>query len=305
MTIAQKKLAAKPKTGKPTCFTVSENDELLKFLLARLPQQSRNNVKSLLAYRQVSVDGAVTTRHDHPLRAGQTVCINWDVARVEEDLEGLKILFEDASVLVVEKPAGMLSIAAATEKALTVYNILSRHVRQGGARNRIFIVHRLDRDTSGVMLFAKSEAVKESLQKAWSEVVLQRSYAAVVEGAVTKEQGTIVSWLKENKVFKVYSSRTPGDGQKAVTHYRTLKKNNSYSLLEVNLETGRKNQIRVHLQDIGHSVVGDKKYGATKNPLNRLGLHARTLAFLHPVTGGKMVFESRMPDEFLSLFKNK
>ncbi|MGI5839161.1 MAG: RluA family pseudouridine synthase [bacterium] len=299
--INHKKGKAKAKTEKETCLTVLENDELLSFLIARLPRQSRNNVKSLLTHRQVSVDDEVISMHNYPLQAGQKVRVDWGKARGEINLQGLKILFEDQYLIAVEKPARMLSVAAASAEP-TAYNILSGYLRQSTAKSRIFIVHRLDRDTSGAMLFAKSAAVQETLQNEWKDVVLERSYAAVVEGSVAKEQGTITSWLKENKAFKVYSSRTPGDGQKAVTHYRVLKKNNAYSLLDVKLETGRKNQIRVHLQDIGHSVVGDKKYGATKNPLHRLGLHAQTLSFVHPVTGHKMSINSPLPPEFLSLF---
>ena len=151
-------------------------------------------------------------------------------------------------------------------------------------------------------MFAKSEKIQKSLQNAWKEAVLERTYVVVVEGPVTKEQGTITSWLTESKTFMMYSSRTPNDGQKAVTHYKVLKKNKHYSLLEVKLETGRKNQIRVHMKDIGHSVIGDKKYGATKQPLARLGLHARVLAFRHPVTGEEVRYETDIPKEFLNLF---
>jgi len=163
-------------------------------------------------------------------------------------------------------------------------------------------LHRLDRDTSGVMMFAKSEKIQQLLQNAWKEAVLERSYIAVVEGLVTKEEGTITSWLTESKAFIMYSSRTPNGGQKAVTHYQVLKKNKNYSLLEVKLETGRKNQIRVHMKDIGHSIIGDKKYGATKHPIGRLGLHARVLAFTHPVTGEEVRYETDIPKVFLSLF---
>jgi len=152
-------------------------------------------------------------------------------------------------------------------------------------------------------MFAKSEKVQQMLQKAWKEAVLERTYIVVVEGPVTKEEGTITSWLTESKAFIMYSSRTPNDGQKAITHYRVLKKNKHYSLLEVKLETGRKNQIRVHMKDIGHSVIGDKKYGAIKQPIARLGLHARVLAFKHPITGEEVRYETAIPQEFLNLFK--
>ncbi len=291
---------SRAKADKRLGVKVAQPSELMQFLLTQLPNKSRNNIKSLLTRCQVSVDNQVVSRFDYPLQIGQEVVVNW--TRVEEQPKGLKIIYEDPDIVVIEKQAGMLSIATAKEKELTAYSMLSEHVKKSDPKNRIFVVHRLDRDTSGVMLFAKSEKIKQALQNNWKDVVLERSYNVVAEGKVTKEQGTVTSWLKEAKSLIMYSSRTPNGGQKAVTHYRVLKKNDSYSLLEVHLETGRKNQIRVHMQDLGHSIIGDKKYGAAKNPISRLGLHARVLAFSHPVTGKKMRFESEIPREFLRLF---
>lgn len=288
--------------AKETYLKVTEETELLKFLLAQLPGKGRNNIKSLLAHGQIAVEHQVITQFNHPLKIGQQVSVNWTKLREDSQNQGLKVLFEDQAIIVIEKQAGLLSIAAAQEKEQTAYSILSKHVKKADPKHRIFVVHRLDKDTSGVMMFAKSEEVQQLLQNAWKEVVLERSYVVVAEGTMTQGQGTITSWLKENKSLLMYSSQTPNDGQKAVTHYQVLKKNKKYSLLEVKLETGRKNQIRVHMQDLGHSVVGDKKYGATQNPIKRLGLHARVLTFKHPVTGAEMRFESAIPKEFLSLF---
>ncbi|KUO67160.1 MAG: RNA pseudouridine synthase [Gracilibacter sp. BRH_c7a] len=287
---------------KQTILPVVEENELLKFLLAEMPQKGRNYIKSLLAHRQISVDGEVTTLYNYALLPGQKVYINWTKTQDKTKPGGLKILFEDDHLLVIDKPAGMLSIATPQEKELTAYNVLSTHVKKKNLNNRIFVVHRLDRDTSGVMLFAKSEEIKKSLQNAWKDVVSKRSYIAVVEGSVTDDKGTITSWLKENKALRMYSSNIPNDGQKAVTHYKVLKRNKSYSLLEVELETGRKNQIRVHMQDLGHSVLGDIKYGGVKSPINRLGLHAHILAFKHPVTAEDVHYESPIPQQFLSMF---
>jgi len=287
---------------KQTCLTVVENTELLKFLLAQMPHKGRNYMKSLLAHRQISVDGEVTTLFNYALVIGQKVVIHWTKAFDRTQPRGLKVLFEDDYLIVIEKPAGMLSIATAQEKELTAYNILSDHIKARNPKNRIFVVHRLDRETSGVMMFAKSEEIKRSIQDIWKEIVLERSYAVVVEGCVTKDQGTIISWLKENKILKMFSSTIEGDGQKAVTHYQVLKRNHSFSLLKVNLDTGRKNQIRVHMQDLKHSIIGDVKYGGTKSPINRLGLHAQILSFKHPITNETMVFESPIPKQFLSLF---
>ena len=297
-----KKPITKPRTDKQTILTVAEASELLKFLIAQMPEKGRNYIKSLLAHRQVSVDGEVTTLFNYALLPGQQVFINWTKAHDKSKPRGLKIIFEDDHLIVVEKPAGMLSIATVQEKELTAYNILSAHVKKRNKDNRIYIVHRLDKDTSGVMLFAKSEEIKKSLQNAWKDVVLDRSYIAVVEGSVKDNKGTITSWLKENKALRMYSSSTPNDGQKAVTHYKVLKRNKAYSLLEVKLETGRKNQIRVHMQDLGHSVMGDIKYGGTKSPINRLGLHAHILAFKHPTTDEVVHYESPVPAQFLSMF---
>ena len=288
--------------NKQTFLEVTEPSELLKFLQVKIPNKSRNDLKSLLEHRQILVDQEVITRFNHPLELGQQVVVNWSKVLVEKQPQGLKIVFEDPYIIIIEKQAGLLSIATATEREQTAYSILSEHVKNRDPKNKIFVLHRLDRETSGVMMFAKSEKIQKSLQNAWKEAVLERTYVVVVEGPVTKEQGTITSWLTESKTFMMYSSRTPNDGQKAVTHYKVLKKNKHYSLLEVKLETGRKNQIRVHMKDIGHSVIGDKKYGATKHPLARLGLHARVLAFRHPVTGEEVRYETDIPKEFLNLF---
>lgn len=296
------KLRIKNAKDKQSHLEVIEHGALMNFLQGALPSKSRSDIKSLLAHHQISVANEVITQYNYPLRIGQQVVVNWNKVLIEKQPEGLTIVFEDQYIIIVEKEAGLLSIATATEKEQTAYSILSEHVKKRDAKNKIFVLHRLDRDTSGVMMFAKSEKVQQLLQNAWKEVVLERSYVAVVEGLVSREQGTITTWLTESKAFIMYSSRTPNDGQKAVTHYQVLQKNKNYSLLEVKLETGRKNQIRVHMKDIGHSIIGDKKYGSTKHPIGRLGLHARVLAFKHPMTGEEVRYETDIPKEFLSLF---
>jgi len=284
-------------------FAVTEPMELLTFLLQAMPTKGRNKVKDLLTRKQVSVDDQVVTQYNHVLTSGQSVLIGSSPRRPDELLYGLRILFEDDDLIVIDKESGLLTIASATEKERTAYHQLVEHVRRENPQNRIFIVHRLDRDTSGVMMFAKSERVQQSLQTAWKEMVTERLYVAFVEGRVRQSTGNIVSWLKETSTLMVYSSKTPNGGQKAVTHYQVIEHADEFTLLEVRLETGRKNQIRVHLQDIGHSVVGDKKYGATKNPIGRLGLHAKVLAFQHPTTGKSVRFEAEVPHSFLKLFR--
>jgi len=288
-------------------FTVTEPAGLLDFLLLELANKSRNHVKSLLTHREVSVDGVIVAQHDHPLRVGQKVQVSRSVSRsvsrqpLQRDV--LDILYEDDDMIVINKPAGLLSIASDTEKERTAYHMLTDYVRINDPSNRIFAVHRLDRDTSGVLMVAKNEKIKLALQDNWASLVSQRGYMAVVEGQLEEKSGRIHSWLKQTKTLMMYSSGRIGDGQESITNYQVLKENESYSLLDIHLETGRKNQIRVHMKDIGHSVVGDMKYGATANPLRRLGLHAYLLELKHPFTDQVMRFETKPPKSFTALFE--
>ena len=297
----------RPETGKgkQTFLKVTGPTELMKFLMAQMPDKSRKTIKSLLAHNQISVDNKITSQFNHHLKAGQQVGINFSKVIQVSHVKGLKIIFEDSSLIVIDKEPGLLSIATDKEKERTAFRILSDQLKQTDPTARIFVVHRLDRDASGILMFAKSREIQQILQNAWKKDVIERSYVVVVEGRVIQDQGTITSWLKENKARVMYSSPTPDDGQKAVTHYQVLKRNDDYSLLQVRLETGRKNQIRIHMKDLGHSIIGDKKYGATQNPVNRLGLHARVLVFRHPVTGEELRFETPTPKKFIRLFSNE
>lgn len=272
--------------------------ELMTFLIQSFPGKSRSAIKSFLVHKQVQVNNLIVTHHNYLLKSGDIVSVNKGKGPSDLSSNEIKILFEDAFLVVVEKESGLLSIATAGEKERTAYSLLSQHVKQADAHNRIFVVHRLDRETSGVMMFAKSQRIQEELQKNWQSTVLERSYIALVEGVVEKTEGTIQSWLKESSVYKIHSSQSANNGQLAITHYKLLKQNKQYSLLKVDLETGRKNQIRVHMQEIGHPVAGDKKYGASTNPLQRLGLHASILAFQHPVSREVLKFESAVPRKF-------
>lgn len=283
-------------------YKVKESGELLPFLITAIAGKGRNAIKSMLTRGQITVNGRSVKAHNYALLPGMTVSVHTERAKEEPVMTGLRILHEDESVLVIDKEAGLLSIASAQEKELTAYRQLMAHVRRSHPNNRIFIVHRLDRDTSGVMMFAKSEAVQQALQQSWQESVRERSYVALVEGAVKQSEGRIESWLKETSTLKMYSSPTPNGGQLAITHYKTLEAGRDYTLLEVRLETGRKNQIRVHMQDLGHPIVGDKKYGSKSKAIGRLGLHARVLAFVHPVTGKLMRFQSAIPKAFMKPF---
>lgn len=290
------------KSNKQDILKVEEPAELLKFLIAKFPNRSRKLLKSVLGHRQILVDNKIVTQFNHPLRKDQEVMVNWYKLPDVGELEGINILYEDKDIIVIDKHAGILSMATEQGNTHTAYHLLSDHVKKTNAKNRIFIVHRLDRDTSGVMLFAKTFNIQQVLQSKWTDVVTERTYLAVTEGCVEKQEDTLVSWLKENTAKIVYASNLPNDGQKAVTHYKVLKQNELYSLLEVHLETGRKNQIRVQLKEIGHSIVGDEKYGSTSNPIKRLGLHAYILAFKHPITNKVLRFETNIPKKFSRLF---
>ena len=282
-------------------FAVKHECELLSFLLETFKSQSRNSVKSMLSSHRVSIDGAPVTQFNFKLYPGDTVIISSTPIR-KKTRSNLPIIYEDEEFIVINKPSGLLSIASDKEKGSTAYRMLSDYVQQKDKHNRIFVVHRLDEDTSGVLMVAKNPKIQKALQDNWNDIVSKRGYYAVVEGKMENKEGTIKSYLKKNAQNLMYSSKDK-NGQFSVTHYKVMKSNDDYSLLDVNIDTGRKNQIRVHLGDLGHHVIGDDKYGEPKNPLKRLGLHAYCLEFKHPITGKKMKFETKMPDEFLSLFK--
>jgi 23S rRNA pseudouridine1911/1915/1917 synthase len=288
---------------KESFFDVSEEIELMTFLLKQLPQRTRNSFKILFKYKKILVDGRIETQYNFLLSPGQKVTIQWDKNSEAPTYSKVKIVFEDNDIIIIDKQEGVLSIATSKETSQTAYSILSNHVKKQHPNNKIFVVHRLDRETSGLMMFAKNQQVQHLLQEAWHTTITERSYAAVTEGIVDPPAGTITSWLRESKALIVYSSQNPKDGEKAITHYETIKNNKLYSLLKINLETGRKNQIRVHMQDIKHSVIGDKKYGSTVNPIGRLGLHAWILEFIHPITKKKLRFETDIPKNFLGLLK--
>ncbi|MGO4926989.1 RluA family pseudouridine synthase [Fundicoccus sp. Sow4_D5] len=283
-----------------TEYKVFEAGELFDFLVEKMPSASRKTIKNMLTHSQVTVDDKTVTQYNTKLTEGQVVAITKQkVNKHKANLKGVEILFEDDAIIVINKAAGVLSMAGKNPSELTAYRQLTDYVKEIHPRQRLFIVHRLDRDTSGVMVFAKTEAAKEALQKNWHSDVKERKYTAMVEGVVNERPGTVSSWLTEGKTLKVYSSPFDNGGKHAITHYKKLQGNRHFSLLEVQLETGRKNQIRVHMQELGHSVVGDKKYGARQNPLKRLGLHATTLVFKHPISQEVLRFNAPVPAAFL------
>lgn len=293
----------KTKAPGETTLRVTEPAELMQFLLAKMGGMSRNSVKSLLSHRQVMVNGKVTTLFNTGLKAGDTVLVSSARGNIELTHPKLKIIFEDQYLIVVEKKEGLLTVSTGKSDETTAFSILKNYVKKASPQNRIYVVHRLDRETSGIIMFAKTREIQLALQENWHRVITRRVYVALVEGKVEKPKDTIVTWLTENeKSLKIHSSNIDNGGQQAVTHYRTLKTNDNFSLLEVELETGRKNQIRVHMQDIGHPIAGDKKYGSEISPIGRMGLHARVLAFIHPMSLENVTFETQVPKKFSSLF---
>ncbi len=284
-------------------YPVTKDTELLQFLLETLKDQSRNSVKSLLSNHRVSVDGAPISQFNFKLYKGDTVIISKTPIH-KKTRSNLPIIFENDEMIVINKPSGLLSIASDKEKGSTAYRMLTDYVQQKDKHNRIFVVHRLDEDTSGVLMVAKNAKLQQALQDNWNDLVSKRGYYAIVEGKMEQKSGTIKSYLKKNSQNMMYSSKKPGDGQFSVTHYKVIEENDNYSLLDVHIDSGRKNQIRVHLGDLGHHVIGDDKYGNPSNPIKRLGLHAYELELRHPLTNKLMKFTAPVPKEFNILFPN-
>ncbi len=293
--------------GKVQNFVVNEPIGLLDFLFENMKGKGVNKVKSTLKYRLVSVDGKVTTQFDYPLRKGQVVSIaSYKPEYKRDNVPDMPdIIYEDDNIIVVNKPAGMLAVATDEEKENTAYHAVTEYVKRRNRNDRIFIVHRLDRDTSGILLFAKNDAVKFDLQEHWNEYVKYRGYCAVVEGHPDPKQGRIESWLKETDSMFVYSSRTKGDGKLSITNYEVKRESRDYSLVAVNIETGRKNQIRAHFSEMGCPIAGDKKYGAETNPIRRLALHADRLVIYIPHLGREVEWKLPVPQKFFSMMKHE
>jgi 23S rRNA pseudouridine1911/1915/1917 synthase len=260
-------------------------------------------VRQWLKHGSVQVNGSAITRFNHPLQPGDLISIRTKREALEDELlpPGMKILFEDASLIVIEKPESLLSMASATERHKTAYAFLNDHVRRGNSRSseRMWIVHRLDRETSGLMVFAKTEVAKRALQANWRQAL--KRYLAVVEGNAPADHGVLRSHLDECGPFKVYSAPRSERTRHAVTNYRVVKQNANRSLIELTPETGRRNQIRVHLADAGCPIIGDFKYGARTDPARRLGLHASFLQFVHPSSEKLLRLESPLPQELAAL----
>lgn len=278
---------------------VKHDSALLEYLFETLGrQQSRTSIRNLLSSGRIMVNGTVRTAFDFGLKEGDEVRIaeRGNINAVTSVDDRLKVLYEDRWLLVVEKGCGLPTISTGRENEKTAYSILTDYVRRRNRSSRVFIVHRLDRDTSGLLVFAKDEETKLLMQENWNDCVRERKYTAVSEGNFDRQEGRIVSWLKENpKSLKMSCSSEDNGGKRAVTYYKVLRQGRNHAMLEVELETGRKNQIRVQLSYIGHPISGDRKYDASGNLFGRLALHASALSFIHPHTGKLLEFKS-MPD---------
>lgn len=293
----------KPKTPfKQNALRVKEPVELMGFLAFHFSGKSRTALKSMLSNKLVCVNGKPVSQFNHVLQVGDAVTVNSGQISYELKHPKVKIVFEDDYLIVIEKSEGLLAVATDEKKnETTAFSILSNYLKKRDPRNRLFVVHRIDRETSGLIMYAKTKEVQLKLQDSWHENIDERVYIALVEGLVEKEEDTIVSYLRESRAFKIHSSQNQTDGVEAITHYRVMRKSAHYTMLKVELETGRKNQIRVHMQEIGHPIIGDKKYGANISPIGRMGLHARVLAFNHPITKEPLRFETELPRKFNGL----
>ena len=283
-------------------YTVSETRPLLDWLLANL-HQSRSKVKATLQGQGIKVNGKVVTQFGFMLQPGMKVAVS-KTKRNKNVLKNryVRIVYEDRWLVVVEKAAGILSMAAG-HSSLNVKSVLDDYFKKTQQKCTAHVVHRLDRDTSGLMVYAKNMEVEQTMEHNWHEMVYDRRYIAVCSGEIMQEGGTISNWLKDNKAYITYSSPYDNGGKLAITHYRVLERTTDHSLVEFKLETGRKNQIRVHSADMGHPVCGDVKYGNGDDPVHRLCLHAWLLCFYHPVTNEPMEFETPIPTPFKQLFK--
>ena len=290
------------KRGLYAQYTVNSESLLLDWLMANLQGMSRNKVKDTLHGRGVKVNGKIVTQFDYPLTPGMKISVSKSKKNDTFKSRYVNLVYEDPYLVVIEKKPGILSMAAG-HKSLNVKSVLDDYFHRTKQRCTAHVVHRLDRDTSGLMVYAKDMQTEQILEHEWHNIVYDRRYVAVVSGEMEDDEGTIANWLKDNKAYVTYSSPVDNGGKYAVTHFHVLNRTTEHSLVEYKLETGRKNQIRVHSADMGHPVCGDVKYGNGDDPIHRLCLHAYMLHFYHPVTRKRMEFETPIPSQFKMLFK--
>uniref|UniRef100_A0AB33JER8 Pseudouridine synthase n=1 Tax=Prevotella sp. GTC17260 TaxID=3236796 RepID=A0AB33JER8_9BACT len=296
------KVYKQQQTNDYTHYIVNRQGTLLEWLIENIPGESRNKIKATLQGRGIKVQGKIVTQYNYPLQPGMKVSVSKTKKNITFKNRYVKIVYEDRYIIVIEKNIGILSMAAG-HSSLNVKTVLDNYLQQTRQHCTAHVVHRLDRDTSGLMIYAKDIQTERLLEADWHHIVYDRRYIAVVSGEMIDDEGTVESWLKDNRAYITYSSPVDNGGKYAVTHYHVLNRTTTHSLVEYKLETGRKNQIRVHSADIGFPVCGDIKYGNGDNPCQRLCLHAYMLCFYHPITHERMEFETPIPATFRQLFK--
>lgn len=279
-------------------FNPNEETTLLPFMLQVLAPRSRTDIKSILSHSHVKVNDVATTQFDCPLQPGDEVLINFTRPFLSLNSRMVKLLYEDPDIVVIEKQSGLLTVPAGHNREKTAQKIVDEYVHASDGHSHAFVCHRLDQYTSGILIFAKNSHVQGLFRDAWTSYVVERRYLAVCEGAPAKEEGEVRSYLAENAAMKVYSTDDPEKGKLSVTRYKVLKNNGAYSQVDIQLLTGRKNQIRVHMSDLGCPIAGDNKYGAKTNPCGRLMLHNYVLQFFHPITRENLRFELPIPKNF-------
>ena len=293
-----------------TTYVVKESAELLPFLMTMISGVSRTKAKEFLSQRMVYVNNEIITQFNYPLKPGQVVQVAKNRHKHAMTNKMVRIVYEDAFLMVVEKKEGILTNTQPGVRQESVKSILDEYVQRQSRSFSVHTIHRLDKGTSGLLLFAKRRDIQKMFTDNWKELVTDRRYVALVQGEMEKDLGTVTSWLMDNKLYFTYSSPFDNGGKFAVTHYRTLTRKNGFSLVELKLDTGLKNQIRFHMKDLKHPIVGDYKYGSNfetygerHDVAGRICLHAFRLAFRHPITGEFLKFESPIPSVFTQLLK--
>ena len=293
-----------PATDNVAKLTIKEDGTLLAAAAALLPDHKPTKLTSLLRHNQLAINGVPSTQFDMPVSAGDQLWVNFDRSFQIFSHPRIKLVYEDNDIIVVDKGYGVLSTAAGKPSDDTVYNIVKKYARGFSDKANVYVVHRLDRDTSGLMLLTRTKQARDKLISNWNNMVIDRKYIAIVEGKMEQKEGTVKSFLAENPdTFEMYSTDDKKLGRLAVTRYRVVEQGSRFAMVELEIKTGRKNQIRVHMHDLGNPVSGDRKYGGHPSPINRIALHATTLAIVHPITGKAVTFTSPVPDNFLKMIK--
>lgn len=282
---------------KKQTFIIKENTTLLTAIYNFKKDLSKKTIKNYIKNKMVKVNNKIITNNNYQLKINDQIDLSYNKQKIKE--YNLDILYEDKYLIVINKPSGLLSISNDQEKNLTAYRLVSNYIKETNKSNYIFVVHRLDQDTSGILMFCKDQKIRDKMQENWNNIVKKRGYIAIVDGKMTNS-GTFHTYLLENKQQFVYSSKN-NQGKEAITHYQTIKSNKNYSMLQVFIDTGRRNQIRVHLSENKHPIAGDKKYKCITNPIKRLCLHANILEFIHPVSKKLITIKCDIPDDMKNL----